>query len=736
MAALQHDSNGFLKGDRVEPAQMVRLWGAMREDLSAIRKALEGGVPMAPSTRATSATVASPRVRSQKAQGMPAEAVAVGHAVAQAVKPVVQAQKRNASGRFVGKNGPKDDSADDDTKAEREGSRLSAILSRAKDFAKGAGDAEDVDSSIKAANEIARPMARGYELLMGDKQDKSDKKHERWYRRIFTMLKKDGEDSKKDRKTNNKLLKSLDAKPVGGAVGRGGFLSNIVQGLGGGMGAGMLGAGAGLLKGGAAIARSIPLIGGLMASIGGAWEMWQSETSGMARADKDRASGKALGGVAGTLGGMFGGAKLGASLGALAGPIGAAIGGVVGGAAGMFFGDKAGQVLGETVGGWVAQLREVDIGGMFKEAVATFKGAVNDTFTSIKTAWDSGLAKLSSMWEGVSSTVKDKAAKANSWIKETTGVDVGQKLSNAGDTLVQAAKAGKQAVVNGAQATANAVKESTVGKGVAAVANTVKEKYSAMQGRNALLNEMSDRGITDPKERAMIMAQLDHESGGFKSMEESFNYRSADRVMAVSGTAKKKGKAAVEAAMKSGPEALAELMYGGRKDLGNVNPGDGYLFRGRGQTQLTGRANYQAAGKALGLDLENNPDLVADPTIGAKVAMWYWNSRNVGNAARAGDVEGVTRKINGGLNGLDDRKALYSQYLANPGTAVSTSIPVASAVPSAPAIPTPAPAPKVPVQVASSAGAGRGFVNPSLAEPGQDLQERRLAHIATGGYSG
>lgn len=96
--------------------------------------------------------------------------------------------------------------------------------------------------------------------------------------------------------------------------------------------------------------------------------------------------------------------------------------------------------------------------------------------------------------------------------------------------------------------------------------------------------------------------------------------------------------------------------YEGRQDLGNVYPGDGKRYKGRGLIQLTGRYNYRAAGKAMGLPLEDNPELVVkDPLINAGIAGWYWQSRKINAVADKGDFQQVTRLINGGLNGYSDR---------------------------------------------------------------------------------
>lgn len=133
-----------------------------------------------------------------------------------------------------------------------------------------------------------------------------------------------------------------------------------------------------------------------------------------------------------------------------------------------------------------------------------------------------------------------------------------------------------------------------------------------------------DYGILDtPLRLAHFMAQLIHESGSFKYMEEI-----------ASGAA-----------------------YEGRNDLGNTQPGDGVRYKGRGPIQITGRSNYRYFGGKIGIAIEANPTLAASPSIGLHLALEYWKDRGINALADKDDVEAVTRKINGGTNGLPDRKA-------------------------------------------------------------------------------
>ena len=104
-------------------------------------------------------------------------------------------------------------------------------------------------------------------------------------------------------------------------------------------------------------------------------------------------------------------------------------------------------------------------------------------------------------------------------------------------------------------------------------------------------------------------------------------------------------------------EIASGSAYEGRADLGNTQRGDGKRFKGRGPIQLTGRANYRKYGQQLGIDFENNPEIVAIPSIGLMVACKFWADNGLNLLADQDDVRAVTRRINGGYNGFEDRKS-------------------------------------------------------------------------------
>lgn len=150
----------------------------------------------------------------------------------------------------------------------------------------------------------------------------------------------------------------------------------------------------------------------------------------------------------------------------------------------------------------------------------------------------------------------------------------------------------------------------------------------------APLNQcVSLAGASNGLRMAALIAQLAHESGGFIYTHEIW-----------------------------GPTA-AQLTYEGRADLGNTQPGDGVLFKGRGWIQLTGRANYTKCSRATGIDLLTNPERAASLDVIPYTAAWYWTTHNCNAFADDGDFEKITRAINGGLNGIVQRTAYYKAAL-------------------------------------------------------------------------
>jgi len=110
-----------------------------------------------------------------------------------------------------------------------------------------------------------------------------------------------------------------------------------------------------------------------------------------------------------------------------------------------------------------------------------------------------------------------------------------------------------------------------------------------------------------------------------------------------------------------GPDSYFDR-YEGRKDLGNTQPGDGRRFRGRGWIQLTGRYNYTKAGQALGIDLANKPQLAADENTAMDIAIWYFEDRVMNRISNPQNIKGITKAVNGGFNGYQDRRQYFNIY--------------------------------------------------------------------------
>ncbi|MBO9648878.1 MAG: peptidoglycan-binding protein [Variovorax sp.] len=154
------------------------------------------------------------------------------------------------------------------------------------------------------------------------------------------------------------------------------------------------------------------------------------------------------------------------------------------------------------------------------------------------------------------------------------------------------------------------------------------------------------------------------ESGGFSSMNENLRYSGARLLEVFPGRNGMRTAEQANSIAAGGPEKIAEAIYGGEwgaMRLGNTQEGDGWKYHGRGYVQLTGRDNYAVAGKALGLDLINQPELAADRDVAAKIAIHYWETRVVSRDHQT-NVTAATRDINGGEKGLRERKAAASAW--------------------------------------------------------------------------
>ena len=491
--ALQHDAQGFLAGDPIDIRRALSVWDDIGRDVKAIRAAI--GRPTAqlanPANVAVKAAndahirpavvpnekkhadkamqvlvslkqgnaIASPRARDslgrfvrveKKPSADPAVKAVQEIASSKAKEKPVTPANRDKKGRFENddKSSKTNQPNSEDVPSAESRTFLDRLTHAVTNTATGAtGALEDADPAVKAVQEIAQPLSRGYKMLAGDG---AEKKKEGWYRRIYATLTGLRKDEDKANKLTIRSLKNLEDKPVGGEE-KTGFWSGLLKtilGIGPAIGAALLAllsklpvigkffgsgakvvgaeaAGAGAAakvaaKGAAGVAgeagviakgagpvmkgflKKLPLIGALFGAAGAASDIYSSETDDtLTRKEKDKNAGKATGGLAGTMAGGWAGASAGMAIGALGGPIGVAIGGMVGGAIGMFLGDQAGQIIGDTIGGWVGDLRKADIAGHITMAWDSVTGVIAGYWETAMGAWDTTVQAVSGAWDSV-----------------------------------------------------------------------------------------------------------------------------------------------------------------------------------------------------------------------------------------------------------------------------------------------------------------------------------------------
>lgn len=276
--------------------------------------------------------------------------------------------------------------------------------------------------------------------------------------------------------------------------------------------------------------------------------------------------------------------------------------------------DKGGRQL-STLGS-IADSLAVDVGRVASSQVQPDEPTKLGTITpitdeQIDAEWDQ-------YWSNQDQDSSTVAANAESLESENINSQLGRTQSPIGQSIEQG-----EVLEEGARGipspnyTTNPQKKSTDMK-----------KIKKDEGFQYVESALNDAGIDDPLERAQFLGQLGHESMGFTRLEEI-------------GGGKK---------------------YEGREDLGNTEPGDGERYKGRGFIQLTGRANYRDFGELIGVDLENNPELASDPEIAAQIAVAYWNNRVKPRVKDFNDTTRITKLINGGTNGLADRKKRFAKF--------------------------------------------------------------------------
>jgi predicted chitinase len=513
--------------------------------------------------------------------------------------------------------------------------------------------------------------------------------------------------------------------------------------------------------------RRLPWVGALL----GAGDVAASEMGDGDRATKDKSTGKAIGGIGGALAGGMAGGIVGAQLGAFAGPIGMAIGGVIGTVAGAWFGDDAGKIIGEKFGEVVTLFRE---GKLFDAITAPFKDLGKSITDSISNWWKNTKEDADRARDGRPSLAQEAATKKaeaeQAAVRENklpdTGAGAGRGKVNPTtvDTLIPiAADAAVRLPDDLSKPARNTARPFRGGKGGGApvvetpalpeaVPVSVGTMYGNVQRGVGLVKErlfQAKKAVSeytsDPKQQAMIMANFDHESDGFKADSEGLSY-SIGRLKKMSAGGQVRALKGLSDEQLSGlannPEKLGNTMYGGR--MGNDQEGDGYKFRGRGAIQLTGKDNYKRIGDAIGVDLVSNPDLLSDPAISAKASIEYLKQNKASNLAlEAGDSVAFRKSINGSSIGLSDtlaREKRWNEVAASDGGLLGAAgiyKPMASSAIVPPPIQIP-PMPKTESQQMTQLSTQKQapiVVQIDGGRVSQDVRDDRIAHTVSGGIS-
>jgi putative chitinase len=195
-----------------------------------------------------------------------------------------------------------------------------------------------------------------------------------------------------------------------------------------------------------------------------------------------------------------------------------------------------------------------------------------------------------------------------------------------------------------------------------------REQLSSVIGNNpnldgwyeALSNVLPEYEIDSPQRVAAFIAQCTHESGGFKRLKENLNYR-WESLRRVFPKYFPTDELAQEYAHKQ--EQIANRVYGSRMGNGDESSGDGFRYCGRGLIQLTGRNNYTKFAESIGMAVEEVPSLLETFEGAVKSACWFWKTNNLNQYADSGDILTMTKRINGGTIGLEDRIKHYNHAL-------------------------------------------------------------------------
>jgi putative chitinase len=193
------------------------------------------------------------------------------------------------------------------------------------------------------------------------------------------------------------------------------------------------------------------------------------------------------------------------------------------------------------------------------------------------------------------------------------------------------------------------------------IEDMLKGNKETKEWYDAMVDILPKYDINTPARVAGFVAQCGHESNNFTVLTENLNY-SAKALDSIFGKYFKRAGRDAEAYHRQ-PEKIANVIYAGRMDNNDSDSGDGWCFRGGGILQLTGRSNYTAFGKSVGKTPEQATEYVRTKEGALASACWFWQTNNINKYCDSGDIVGMTKRINGGTIGLEDRKAHYEHAI-------------------------------------------------------------------------
>lgn len=782
---IQSDSFGFLVGDPADWGEALKLWAAIQDDVRGIRQALTSSAAAAKRVTQSSTALALALPRRQSAAAAKVVQITSRTVVqptsllktAVVSKDVLRAAfpatvRRDANGRFVRadrvatQNAPRaaqDPSRDRNGKGESSDTR-SAVSGRIGAVGAMASNvidrAPDVDPTIAAAKElstIVTPIGRGFGKMLG--RDGEEKKKVIWFKRLWTELRGLRRDETEFSKAQLRKLAAIEKKSAVGTS-SGGLLGRFMPKIPGfGILGNLLGKGGkGLFGLGKGLFRRLSLLGALLAGGSALASMFGNDDPEKTPAENRK--------------GRFAGA--GSGIGALiGGGIGLAFGGPIGAMVGGFIGDKLGDITGE----WLSTFDWKEIGD------------------KITATWDAGVQKFSDGWDAITGFFKDKfeiarnAANvvkdlavqagnaANDVVKEKTGIDVKAKVTSAAtamkNTSVAAVETVDQHVIKPVTAAADAAAnygQERVAKMAASIGRVVNERWQA--AKDYLVGGASSAGV-DPG----VVAQIAHFESGFNKDATPIQ-KNGKRLSSAHGYGqfidgtwtdminKYGGKYGVDGAGKlskqdaekyrSDPKIQAGMLaeftreniekgrkLGGTDDAANVyayhNLGDGDAGRilkavkNNPETSvrdalIAGRKVSDSERLRIEAVIKNNKSLYGDGTISASSAY-----QNMGNKMHMGE-----------FFAQDARAMQVKSVIPSPAMmSQAPAVPNISAVPNIPTAPTVAKMPDIPeiasispaTQLNTKSSSTSVTVVAPKSDVGQDLRDRKIAHVVTGGMS-